>query len=316
MKIEIISTESLGTRGLCCLVTMPGRTVLIDPGIALGYIRQGLFPHPFQVFHGVIVRRRIIAALSQATDVVFSHFHGDHIPLANANPFQLSLQSVKDLLIKPNIWVSGCEELTATMQLRRTAICEAVGKDLSSAEGRVDNELSFSRTMPHGSYAHRPAEVMMTRIEANGRVFVHADDIQLLEYYPVQQIIDWRPDVVLVSGPPIYLERLGKHVLENARKNALHLADCVDTLIIDHHLMRSHEGVLWLENVCEEAGGNIMCAADYMEKPRFLLEAWRRDLYRELPVPHGWHNAYAEGTAQIEPYLRWRDRDLSNEYFE
>lgn len=49
MAIEIVSSESMGVRGLCCYVTIPGRRILIDPGIALGYMRHQLLPHPFQV---------------------------------------------------------------------------------------------------------------------------------------------------------------------------------------------------------------------------------------------------------------------------
>ncbi|NIA19462.1 MAG: hypothetical protein GWP07_03380, partial [Xanthomonadaceae bacterium] len=52
MGIEIIGTESLGVRGMCCLVTAGKRRILIDPGVALGYRRHGLPPHPYQVKTG------------------------------------------------------------------------------------------------------------------------------------------------------------------------------------------------------------------------------------------------------------------------
>jgi len=37
------------------------------------------------------------------------------------------------------------------------------------------------------------------------------------------------------------------------------------------------------------------------EKPD-LLEARRKALYNELPVPAGWHEAYAKGEAGFEEY--------------
>ncbi len=40
MKIEIIGAESLGVRGLCCLVTAAERKILIDPGMAPGVCRR------------------------------------------------------------------------------------------------------------------------------------------------------------------------------------------------------------------------------------------------------------------------------------
>jgi hypothetical protein len=51
-KIEIIAAESLGVRGLCCLVMDPQRRIVIDPGISLGYLRYGLLPHPLQIAMG------------------------------------------------------------------------------------------------------------------------------------------------------------------------------------------------------------------------------------------------------------------------
>ena len=37
MDIEILGTESLGVRGLSCVVKADGRNIVIDPGVALGY---------------------------------------------------------------------------------------------------------------------------------------------------------------------------------------------------------------------------------------------------------------------------------------
>jgi hypothetical protein len=95
MKIEIIGAESLGVRGLCCLVTVAERKILIDPGLALGFLRNGQAPHPVQVAMGEVIRKQIIQAWGLATDIVFSHFHGDHVPLVDANPYQLDATLAK-----------------------------------------------------------------------------------------------------------------------------------------------------------------------------------------------------------------------------
>ena len=49
MEIEILGAESLGVRGLSCWVKTANHRVLIDPGVALGYQRQSLLPHPIQL---------------------------------------------------------------------------------------------------------------------------------------------------------------------------------------------------------------------------------------------------------------------------
>jgi len=63
MRLDILATESLGVRGLCCVVETQDRKIVIDPGLALGYQRAGLLPHPVQVGVGVRVRRSIVEAL-------------------------------------------------------------------------------------------------------------------------------------------------------------------------------------------------------------------------------------------------------------
>ena len=97
MNLTILGTESLGVRGLSCEVQVKDRKVVIDPGVALGYWRHGLLPHPAQVAVGEQVRWEIVTVLQEATDVVFSHFHGDHIPLPDANPYQLNAHEVAPL---------------------------------------------------------------------------------------------------------------------------------------------------------------------------------------------------------------------------
>ncbi|MEA3468060.1 MAG: hypothetical protein U9R57_07545 [Thermodesulfobacteriota bacterium] len=104
VTLEIIATESLGVRGMCCLVIIGKRRILIDPGLALGYRRHGLLPHPFQVANGITVRRRIVKALQSATDIVLSHFHGDHVPLLLANQYQLSFENIPERIRKVRIW--------------------------------------------------------------------------------------------------------------------------------------------------------------------------------------------------------------------
>ena len=97
MHIGILGAESLGVRGLSWVVETQNRRIVIDPGLALGYRRDGLLPHPAQVAVGEQARQRIVAALEDATDVVMSHFHGAHIPLPHANPYQLQAQRVMPL---------------------------------------------------------------------------------------------------------------------------------------------------------------------------------------------------------------------------
>jgi predicted metallo-beta-lactamase superfamily hydrolase len=306
MFIDILGAESLGVRGLCCVVEIQDRKIVIDPGLALGYQREGLLPHPAQVAVGEQVRWRIAAALEGATDLVMSHFHGDHVPLPDANPYQLQAQAAASLCRTSRLWAKGIEGLSPHMVQRRTALGEVLQREMPNSEGQGDGALAFSPAVPHGRPDTHLGTVMMTRIEGDGVVFVHASDIQLLDEAAVSLIVDWRPDIALVGGPPLYLTSLSPEDRAAAWANARRLARHVESLILDHHLLRSEEGLDWLQRLSSETGRQIYCAADYMGRPRCLLEARRPQLCQEMPVPAGWHEAYACGQADTGRYQRYR----------
>lgn len=302
MKIEILGAESLGARGLSCRVEAAGRVIVIDPGVALGNWRYKLPPHPVQIAAGRAVRRRILAALDGATDMVFSHFHGDHVPLAEPNPYQLGFSQLPPGIKTLRVWSLSPEGQSFTSQARARALMDLLGPHFQLAEGLADGPLRFSRGVPHGAGGKPFGSVMMTRVDLGGRVFVHASDIQLLDAATIDRILDWAPHCVLAAGPPLYLAQLDAGQRARAWDNALRLAAGVDTLILDHHLMRSVEGLAWIEALSAEAGRRILCAADFMGRPRALLEARRRELYAAMPVRPGWHEDYARGTACVDDF--------------
>jgi len=304
MNIEIIGTESFGVRGMCCFVETKSRKVLFDPGIALGYTRYGLLPHPYQVAVGEKIQKKIIKKWSEATDIVISHFHGDHVPLVNANPYQLDLKKLIGINPDVRIWTKALSHLSLTEIKRAESLSSILSKDLIEAEGKKDKTLVFSKQVPHGDKRNKPVTVMMTKIEEDC-VFVHASDIQLFNNETIFKIIEWKPDIVFIDGPPLYLsDRISKEQIDKAWSNAIQLSREVDVLIIDHHLMRSTEGETWLERLNFNTGKKIICGADFMGKSRKLLEARRRSLYEDMPVAENWHEMYSEGKTKTDYYLK------------
>ncbi|MEA2082532.1 MAG: MBL fold metallo-hydrolase [Elusimicrobiota bacterium] len=307
MEIEILTAESLGVRGLCCFIKSGDKKILIDPGISLGYRRHGLLPHPFQVSADEQIQKKIIERWNESTDIIMSHFHGDHIPLKDANPYQLSLKKVKDKS-DANFWCKGVNSLSQVMLKRYNDLSEVF--KLENAQGRSFSVFNFSTPVPHGEAGDDSNTVMMTAIREGNFTFVHASDIQLLNNKAVDIILSWSPDIVLADGPPLYLSEMfdsSKHGADAAKRlktawqNAEKLANNVDILIIDHHLMRNFEGIKWLKRLNGQ-GKKVMCAADFMKKPRMLLEARRTELYKKMPIPEGWHKDYTRGKVSTEPY--------------
>lgn len=302
MRLEILSAESLGVRGLCCRVEAGDRVIVIDPGVALGDWRYGLPPHPVQVAVGRAVRRRIAAALEGATDLVFSHFHGDHVPLLEANPYQLAFSQLPSCFRALRAWSLSPEKQSRKSQARARDLMDLLGTRFQVAEGLEDGPLRFSPAVPHGVGGPPFGEVMLTRINLGGHVFVHASDIQLLDAATITLILDWAPHCVLAAGPPLYISGFDAEQRARAWTNARRLAAGVGTLILDHHLMRSPEGEDWLDKLSLEAGRRVHCAADFMGRPRMLLEAQRRELFAAMPVRAGWHEGYARGAERVEDF--------------
>jgi len=62
------------------------------------------------------------------------------------------------------------------------------------------------------------------------------------------------------------------------------------------------ESLSWLDRLSSEAGHRVMCAAHFKKHPCRLLEAQLTRLYRKMPVPEGWHEAYARGETDTSGY--------------
>ena len=302
MQIEILGCESFGARSLACVVKTDERTILIDPGVALARLSSGLLPHPVEVAAAFRIREKVLSAFGQATDVVISHFHGDHMPMKAEDPYQLPIEALPPL-DEINFWCKGPEKISSLSLKRRHELSDFLGFLLPASEGKKSGSMDFSSPVPHGAREKGFGTVMMTRICEGDEVFVHSSDIQLLDRKAVLKVLAWEPTIVFTSGPPLYLSHRVPEAGREAYENALLLAGHVDTLILDHHLLRSFEGYSWLKEFAGKVENRVLCAAEFMGKTPELLEAQRKKLYEKMPVPSGWHEAYAKGETSFEEYI-------------
>ena len=75
-----------------------------------------------------------------------------------------------------------------------------------------------------------------------------------------------------------------------------------DTVIIDHHLLRSEQGIHWLRKLQRTSAHSVYCAAGFMNREPLFLEAWRKELYEWVPVDQDWHEQYRQGRAELDDY--------------
>lgn len=278
MKIRVIGVESLGVRSMCCVVETARRQVLIDPGVALAPRRFGLPPHKTELARAVLVREAILKEVEKATDIVITHFHGDHAPLAEPDEGQISLDDFVNQLGTARLWIKSRQGNTRLMERRYWDFVRLLGERAVDADGRQEGDISFSFPVLHGERGK--GTVMMVRIEDGGEVFVHGSDVQLLDDEALAIILAWKPDIVFIDGPPVYL--LSLHSLERLRAmdNGRRLVQDIREVVIDHHLLRSKEGLDWLRILREEGQGKVFCGAEWMGLKVELLEAQRRELFQ------------------------------------
>jgi predicted metallo-beta-lactamase superfamily hydrolase len=281
VDITIIGAESLGVRSMACLVKTGDRRVLIDPGVALAPVRFGLPPHRRERDRAAAVKKQILFSLPSVTDIVISHFHGDHTPLKNPDPVQLSLAEFRTLPESTRIYVKSRQANTRLMDKRHLDFITELDSRVIIADQRVEPGLEFSPPVLHGQQGR--GTVIMTKITDSGIVFVHASDIQLLDDQAVNIILTWQPDILFVAGPPVYLPQLAPAAAHRAFANACRLCQSIATVIIDHHLLRSLNGLDWLNRLRATCPARVLSAAEWQGSKPELLEARRRELHSILP---------------------------------
>lgn len=282
MRWWFLGAESLGVRSMCCVVETARRRVLIDPGVALAPRRFGLPPHPLEIKKAAEIREKILTEVGAATDIVFSHFHGDHTPLLHPDPFQIPLTDFVFHLRGAKVWVKSRVGNTRLMDERYHEVMGILGKSATDADSCDTGDLVFSFPVAHGETGK--GKVLMTMVRDGEDVFVHASDIQLLDEEAITAIVIWRPKVVFVDGPPIYLGVLSEADEIRAYENGLRIAERVSVMILDHHLLRSKAGLRWFDRLKACAKGKVVSVAEFVGEKGQFLEANRRRLYSENPV--------------------------------
>jgi len=281
MEIEILGTETLGVRGLS---TSIGR-ILIDPGVALGFSRYNLHPHPIQAVVGDEVKGKIIRAWENAEDIIISHLHGDHTPLPNPNPFQLGIEE-----LPPNssarIWVKAEKFCRGIERVRFMALKRKFGDQIIEAEPGVgDGLLEFIGPFPHTG---RSNIMVLGTIVREDRTLLHLSDADISSWEVIRAVERINPDFIISDGPSLY--RSGREYVDRYLLRVSKLVNSCGSLVVDHHLMRCDEGVKWLKSLKRIGEGKckVFSASEFMLRPFTMLEAWRRTLYRLIPVSNNW----------------------------
>ena len=282
MKVIPVAFDSMGARSMATFIETGDVKIFIDPSVALGRKRYGLPPHQRE-FEKMEELWRSIEHFSRSADIfVITHYHYDHHSPEKAHMFENKKVFIKDPKNRINY-----------SQKRRAGHFLSLIKDsteVNIADGmrvEVGNTLiEFSPPVPHGTDS-RLGYVIMVYVEERDS-FLFTSDV---EGASLDEQIGWIAEkdarTVIMDGPMTYM--LGyRYSSESLQKSIDNLRDimrgALENLVLDHHLTRDidwRDKMRGVFDAGDESGVNVLSAAEFSGKKELLLEAMRRDLYRE-----------------------------------
>ncbi|MCI2415785.1 MAG: MBL fold metallo-hydrolase [Candidatus Aramenus sp.] len=292
MEIVPLAFESLGVRSQATFVETKDVRILIDPAVSLAPRRFGLPPHQREVNKLSELAKVIVDKAKVADMIIVTHYHYDHHDPGYVIPKEI-YKGKKVFIKDPNNMIN-----TSQKRVRAPKFLRAI-KDLpislEVAEGkevRIGNtKITFSNAVPHGA-DERLGYVVQVAISDGDQTLLVTSDI---EGAPRDSHLEFtlrvKPNVLIIDGPLSYL--LGYALTEEDLNKSLYnmekiVKEGLDTMIVDHHVLRDQNYRQVLSRLYEEArevNARVITAAEYLNVEPLILEARRRELFKEENKP-------------------------------
>ena len=288
MEIVPIAFDSMGTRSMATYVQTKDLNILIDPGVALAPRRYGLPPHPIEIERMNIHYEEIVDYAENSEVLIVTHYHYDHHMPSVPEIFNGKIAFLKH----PKENINRSQRGRASYFLN---LLSGLPQRIEFADGREfkigETLIKFSKAVFHGTNP-RLGYVIEISITDGEEKLVYTSDIEgpAIEDQ-VNFILEEKPNFLIVDGPMTYMlgYRYSQKSLEESNKNLIRVVrECKPhIIIIDHHFMRDlnyRERIKPLYDVAKEEGVKVISAAEFAKKPIEMLEAHRKDLYKEHPI--------------------------------
>src|SRR5919198_3893682 len=283
MRVIPLAAESLGVRSMATYVEAADLGILIDPGATLAPARWGLPPAEAEWEALRRANDRISAYAARAHLVFVSHYHDDHF---RSDPVTYAGRTV--LAKDPRRMVAG------TQARRGLALWKALEghATVECADGwrRQDSavQLSVSPPLPHGVDGTALGSVVGLVISdvAQRERFVFASDVQgPLSSVAAAWLIQQRPTLLYLSGPPSYVERdLPTGAVARGVDNLRRVLDATGCrVIMDHHALRDPNYAERFEPLWST--GRVVTVAAHLGVDATPFEARRRALWSDVRKP-------------------------------
>ena len=283
MKVLPLAADSLGVRSMATYVEVGDTGILCDPGATLAPSRFNLPPADEEWEALRRANDRISAYAARSAFVFVSHYHEDHF---RSDPASYTGRTV--LLKDPRRMVNGVQARRGSELM--TALAPHARRELADGyELREPNlTLRVSPPLAHGTEGTTFGYVVaLTVVDPAERArFVFASDVQgPLSPVATAYLIQERPTLLYLSGPPSYLEReLGSATIERGVDNLRRLLDATGCRVVfDHHALRDAHPDERFARLWET--GRVVTAAGHLGLADARLEAQRSALWAAARKP-------------------------------
>lgn len=301
-RVRPLASESLGVRSMATFIETPDVKILFDAGAALGF-RAGLLPHPSEYEALAHARQEIRDFAAKADIVTISHYHFDHYtaPWNQQDTVWTwsNIDESKTIYGGRVVYAKDYREAINPSQRRRGYIFHKiaerfVGELKISDSASFDigtTHLQFTPPLAHGEDESPMGYTVGLSVErGNDKVMICSDIQGPISETTLKYILKMNPRLLILGGPPLYLEgyRVSAESISHARSNLRCLVKSIPSIIVDHHLLRSEDGLKMVtmeRKIAAEYGNKLQTMAEFSGRENNLLEARRRLLYEEAP-PH------------------------------
>jgi len=302
MEIVPIAEESLGVRSMALFARTRDLAILLDPGMSLSPNRFGLPPHPRELNRVRVLRGVLERYAEEAGYVFISHYHRDHFTVPYASEYMgTSEDSYRKIYTGKVILMKSPNDINWSQRRRyyglRKAI-EGLAKEIIYVDGKEltigSTRLIASPSLPHGEEGSKTGRVVALTIDDGDSKLTFMPDVEgPVAQSAVDYIMTMRPQVLIVGGPPLYLSKkgFGEDYVGKAIDNLVSIirAGFLKKLIIAHHTLRElnwRDALRALFSEALRSGVEVLTYAGLLGRDDELLEAMRKDLYRNEP-PEG-----------------------------
>ena len=283
MKIVPLAADSLGVRSMATYVEAGDTGLLLDPGATLAPARYGLPPSAEEWDALRRANDRISAYAARARYIFVSHYHDDHF---RSDPVSYAGRVV--LAKDPRRMVSGAQARRAQALWAALEGQATLQPADSLTLTTPDLDLKVSPPLPHGTEGTTLGYLVALTVtdHREHQRFVFASDVQgPLSSVAAAWLIQQRPTMLYLSGPPSYVEReVGTAVIDRAVDNLRRIVDVTGCrVIMDHYAMRDPRFATRFERLWQT--GRVITAAAHLGVDASPLEARRDRLWASARKP-------------------------------